>query len=150
MINSSSSHCEAALADLFTILGNSLLQYLDEADPWTDAEHAEAKATLDRLAKSQQTSYGELADIVARRHLQLNFETFPSEYSALHYLALDYVIGKIIANQIAVVAACDVALQACGRDPVARILVGIQSREAHHLVELRKLTDSFYDDSHSL
>lgn len=141
----SSSPCEAALADLFTTLGSSLLQYLDEADPWTDAEHAEAKATLDRLAKSQQTSYGELADLVARRHLQLDFVTFPSEFGSLHYLALDFVIGKMIANQIAVVAACDAALQACGRDPASRLLHSIQSREAHHLVELRKLTDSFYD-----
>src|SRR5690349_15639875 len=99
--------CDEAIAGLLNALGPSLLQYLDEAGAWTDLNHADAQQTLDRLAASQRTSFDEIASLVTHRHVLPELETYPSEYGALHYLALDFLMTRLIANQLAVIAAAD-------------------------------------------
>jgi len=131
--------CDHAIADLLNALGPSLLQYLDEAGAWTDLEHAEAQATLDRLAASQRTSFDEVASLVTHRHVLPELATYPSEFGSLHYLALDFLMTRLIANQIGVVAAADAALAACGKDVSRPTLERVQEREAGHLTSLREL-----------
>ena len=139
--------CDEALVELFAVLERSLLQYLDEANPWTDAAHADAKATLDRLAAGQRQSAAELADLLAERHLLPGASTFPSEFARWHYLALTFVMDRLLANQIGVVAAADGAVLACGQDPAAKLVQQVRVREAEHLDELRWLLKSLRGDT---
>lgn len=131
--------CDEAIAGLLNALGPSLLQYLDEAGAWTDLEHAEAQTTLDRLAASQRMSFDEVAGLVTHRHVLPELATYPTEFGSLHYLALDFLMTRLLANQIAVVAAADDALAACERDAAGRILKRVQEREVGHLAALRQL-----------
>jgi hypothetical protein len=131
--------CDDAITRLLNALGPSLLQYLDEAGAWTDLEHAEAQASLDRLAASQRTSFDEVASLVTHRHVLPELETYPMEFGSLHYLALDFLMTRLIANQIGVVAAADATLAACGKELSSRILERVQEREAGHLASLREL-----------
>lgn len=133
--------CDDAIGDLLNALGPSLLQYLDEAGAWTDLEHADAQKTLDRLAAGQRASFDEVANLVTRRHVLPDLETYPSEFGALHYLALDFLMTRLIANQIGVVAAVDAAIAACGRSVVGQVLERVREREAKCLDELRILLD---------
>ena len=133
------SACDEAIAGLLNALGPSLLQYLDEAGAWTDLEHAEVQMTLDRLAASQRTSFDEVASLVTCRHVLPALETYPSEFGSLHYLALDFLMTRLIANQISVIAAADVALAACGKHVSGRTLIQVREREAGHLAALREI-----------
>jgi hypothetical protein len=135
------AECDEAIAALLNALGPSLLQYLDEAGAWTDLEHADAQMTLDRLAASQRTSFNEIASLVTHRHVLPELETYPSEFGSLHYLALDFLMTRLIANQIGVIAAADAALTACARDAVSRVLTRVREREVGHLATLRQLHD---------
>lgn len=133
--------CDAAIADLLNALGPSLLQYLDEADAWTDPEHADARATLNRLAAAQRTSFEDIAGLIARRHVLPKLETYPSEFSSFHYLALDFLMTRLIANQISVIAAADAAVTACARTQALKVVERVRERETNNLTELRKLPD---------
>ncbi len=135
--------CDDALSALLAALGPNLLQYLDAARPWTP-EPAD-RTTLDRLAAEQRRNFAEVVDLLARRHVRPESGTFPSEFAALHYLALDFLIGRVVAGQIAVVAAADVAVAACVRDAAVRPLRAIREREAERLVELKRLAEAIGD-----
>jgi hypothetical protein len=135
------AECDEAITRLLNALGPSLLQYLDEAGAWTDLEHAEAQASLDRLAASQRTSFDEVASLVTHRYVLPELETYPMEFGSLHYLALDFLMTRLIANQIGVVAAADAALAACGTDIARPTLERVQEREAGHLTSLRELLE---------
>jgi hypothetical protein len=136
--------CNEQLAELCAVLGASLLQYLHQAGAWTDAAHAEAAEILDRLATSQQQSFLETAELLAQRHGLPASLAYRSEFASLHYLALDYLIGRLIADQIGVVAATDDALQACRDETATHVLERIRQREAEHLTELRRLSEQLY------
>lgn len=135
--------CDAALVDLLTVLELSLLQYVSEADPWIDAHHAEATATLARLAKGQRRSSTETAELLARRHLLPELANFPSEYAQLHYLALTYILDRLIENQQRVVTVVGSAIDACDVEESTPILERIHDREAGHLAELQRLHENF-------
>ena len=133
--------CDDALAELYAALGRSLLQYLDEADPWTDAGHPDAKATLDRLAAGQRESFTEVSDLMLRRHVLPSLDTYPSEFASLHYLALDFLVRRLVADQLGVVSAVDAAVAACGQGTATRALGRVRTREAERFEDLRRLQD---------
>lgn len=144
-MTSARQSCDAALADLFVALGRSLLQYIDEAGPWTDAAQAGAKVALDRLAAAQRESFAAVGDLILARNALPELDAYPSEFAALHYLALDFLIGGLIADQLAIVAAADATLVPCGRGDAARVLERIRTREAGHYDELRELADRLHE-----
>ncbi len=133
------AECDQSIAALLNALGPSLLQYLDEAGAWTDLEHAQAQTMLDGLAASQRKSFDEIASLVTHRHVLPELETYPSMFGSLHYLALNFLMTRLIANQIAVIAAADAALTACARDASSRVLERVREREVGHLATLREL-----------
>lgn len=137
--------CDEALADLFVVLGRSLLQYIDEAGPWTDAAHEGARVTVDRLAAGQRESFAAVGDLILGRDSLPELDAYPSEFAALHYLALDFLIGRLIADQLGIVATADAVLAACGRGPAREALERIRTREAGHYDELRRLTDRLHE-----
>lgn len=133
--------CDDAIGGLLNALGPSLLQYLDEAGAWTDRNHADAQSTLDRLAAEQRGSFDDVASLVTQRHVLPEIETYPTEFGSLHYLALDFLMTRLIANQIGVLAAADAAVAVCKGDVASRVLELVQGREAGHLAALRQLAD---------
>lgn len=133
--------CNVALVDLLSTLELSLLQYVSEAELWTDATHADATSTLGRLANGQRQSVGEAAELLARRRLLPELENFPSAYAQLHYLALDYVLDRLIEDQQGVVAVANEAIAECTAAKAMPDLKRIRDREAGHLAELQRLCE---------
>ena len=88
--------CDEALVDLYSALSRSLLQYLSEANLWTGADHTDARALLRRLAAAQRQSASEVSDLLTRRHLLPDTATYPSTFSRLHYVALDFAMDRLI------------------------------------------------------
>ena len=131
--------CDEALVALQVVLDQSLLQYVSEARLWVDAAHAGATKTLKRLAEGQRESASDLADLLASRRLLPELATFRSEYAQWHYLALAYLIERVVADQQRVVAVAQEAVSACAATGSATSLEAIMKREVGHLDELRRL-----------
>jgi hypothetical protein len=113
----------AALNDLLINVGRSLLQYVGECWPWADANTLEERRTIERLVQKQKQQVGELANLLLEAEWPLDYGTYPTEYTDLHYVALDYLLDQLIQNQRALVQDATAVLAVCSGDPEARKLV---------------------------
>lgn len=130
----------ARLNALLVRLYRSLLQYVIECWPWAGAdESAEQQAVLEMVAE-QQAHVGKLAELLAERGWPIDFGNYPTEYTDLHYVALDYLLGELVADETELIAdiARTLAESAADRAAVA-LLTGLLESERRHLVRLRTL-----------
>ena len=78
-------------------LGRSLLQYVEECWPWSGNEtHGNP---LDALVIAQKETIARLTDLLIQRRWNIDFGSYPTEYSDLHFVALDYLLLQLIENQ---------------------------------------------------
>ena len=128
--------------DLLIDMGRSLLQYVGESWPWTGADAAGEKEVIDRLVAEQRQSVGRLAELLSRRGQVVNYGTYPTNYTSLHFVALDYLLDQLLAEQQELVVATDrIADIAFAQvDPEAtELLAEIRDEAARHLRELEQL-----------
>ena len=81
---------------LLVNLYRSLLQYVAECRPWTDAEH---EAVVNQLADRQREDVRVLVDFLVDCDMEIDFGTYPTEYTDLHYLSLEILIRRLVDNQ---------------------------------------------------
>ena len=130
----------AKLNDLLIVLGRSLLQYVGEAWPWTGYSDADERQKISELVDRQKVQIARLADFLARRHWTIDFGSYPTEYTDLHYVALDYLLRELIANQQAIVGQSGQTLLHCeDDDEAARLLNEIRSEQQAVLQQLQQL-----------
>jgi hypothetical protein len=122
----------------------SLLQYTVECWPWTpsaespDGKSPEQKA-IEQMAARQQEFVARLVDLLSRRGVVVDFDNYP-DYSELHYVALDYLLGKLIADEQRLVSELEAARGAIHNDPpAATLIVELLAAEKDNLVRLREL-----------
>lgn len=128
------------LNELLIELGRSLLQYVGESWPWTPGDDEEEKAVIDRLVAEQQDSVAHIAALLDDRGRLIDPGAYPTEYTSLHYVALDYLLGRLVAHQQEIVRDAQSALQdAHGDDEVEMLLTGVAAQAERHLEELRAL-----------
>ncbi|MGD9856553.1 MAG: hypothetical protein AB7U20_16520 [Planctomycetaceae bacterium] len=130
----------AQLNDLLIAIGRSLLQYVCESWPWSASGSEGIGLTLDRLAAEQRQDVGILVRLLASRGEIVDFGTYPTEYTSLHYVAVDYLLDKLVQNQEVIVRAGDHLAKASESDPeFAELLRRIASNQHRRLDELRQL-----------
>jgi hypothetical protein len=91
------SNGTAALNQLLIDLGRSLLQYVGECWPWT-GHTASVRKELLTLVERQQAGVRRLAELLLDRGTDIDFGTYPTEYTDLHYCALDFLLGELVKN----------------------------------------------------
>lgn len=129
------------LNDLLIDLSRSLLQYAGEAWPWTaeGGPTATRDAVMD-LVRRQQDSARQIVDLLIERHHPIDFGIYPDEYSSLHYVSLDYLLGQLIVNEQAILEECDAVARDTKDDPDAgRVVLAVREHEQRALSELRGL-----------
>jgi hypothetical protein len=121
-----------------------LLQYTMECWPWTtsaespDGKSPEQKA-VEQMAARQQEFVGRLVDLLSRRGQVADFGNYPDN-SELHYVSLDYLVGKLIADEERLVAELESAREAFRNDPpAATLIVELLAAERENLARLRDL-----------
>ena len=128
----------AKLNDMVINLGRSLLQYLNESWLWTTDESA--AQTIQEMAARQKEHTAALVNLLESMDHDVDHGTYPTEYTDLHYLSLDFVIGQLINNQESIVSSLKSihrsALSSEGGDLIDRI----QSGEQAILESLQALT----------
>ncbi len=87
------------LNSLVVELNRSLLQYAYECWPYAAAGQDEAAAKLRDLAEIQRTDVGVLTDVLLERNWNIDFGTYPTEYTSLQYSSLDSLSGFLKESQ---------------------------------------------------
>ena len=131
---------QECLNRLLIELGRSLLQYVGECWPWTGAESADERKTLDELVCRQQSNVAQLTGLLAQGATSLDFGAYPTEYTDLHYVGLDYLLQQLAESQRMLVADLEKAVSECRNDSGARELLDeILTAERDILAELQDL-----------
>ena len=87
-----------ALNRLVIEIGRSLLQYLGEAWPWTDESNAPVREKIDELVGRQSEQVGLLCAMLSERNWPIDFGTYPTEYTDLQFLSLDFLLKQTLQN----------------------------------------------------
>lgn len=129
----------AKLNELVVDLGRSLLQYAAESGTWSRS-HAAASDIL-ALAVRQQRSVAQLADLLIDRGATVDFGGFPTDYTDLHFMSLDYFLPRLQESEDALVSELDEAVHTCVDDAEAvALLQGLLAEERAIATALRALT----------
>jgi len=128
------------LNDLLIDLGRSLLQYVGESWPWTGYDEADEQAAIDTLVAEQKASVQALAELLVAREHFIDPGSYPTEYTSLHYVALDYLLSQLVAEQRELVEECAALSGEAHDDPEAGpLLAQIADQAAAHLTRLEAL-----------
>ncbi len=131
------------LNDLLIQIGRSFLQYVGESWPWASLSSNETRQTLERLAAEQQQSVAALARVLTEAGQYIDFGTYPTSYTSLHYVDVNYLLDQLVQNQESIVKACESTARTAASEPMtSSLLQEIVVVERRHLDELRKLTAS--------
>lgn len=129
----------AELNDLLVQAYRSLLQYTVECWPWSDPEAQAEQDLITQLAVGQRDVVGRMAELLDRRQQTVDFGTYP-DWSELHFVSLDFLLGKLIDDEQQLVAAIERAEPAIKPDPQASTLVfELLHGERQILAKLREL-----------
>ena len=122
-------------------LGRNLVQYIGESWPWAE-DHPEKREAVDRVVRRQQESVRKLVELLEAREEIVDFGTYP-DYSEYHYIALDYVLDRLIAVEKGLIAEIQRAQGVCDGDPEAlELLREIASAEQENLKTLEAAVEA--------
>ena len=79
---------ESAINEVLIGLGRSFLQYVAESWPWVDESDRTIEEQVQVLAARQRQDVGELVQLLIGREWPIDFGTFPTEYTDLHFISL--------------------------------------------------------------
>jgi hypothetical protein len=130
---------DAVLNDVLISLHRSLLQYVVDAWPWTDA-HSEAHRTAVMTSAADQNEIVDrLAELLHDRVYPVTFGQYP-DFSNLNYVSLDFLLKRIVQNQKEVVADCEEAARELAENPedgaLARKIAAAETERLKGLQEL--------------
>jgi hypothetical protein len=132
--------CAALLNQLLIALHRSLLQYVGDAWPWVATTAEEEREKLLKLVGGQRRHTERLIELLIDRGWPIDFGSYPTEYTDLHYVALGYLIKQLVASEQALIGDIERALAGCAGDAeVMRLLeklLGEQRRIVQELVAL--------------
>jgi hypothetical protein len=101
-----------------------VLQYAVECWPWSAAAESNGveppeQRAIEKMAARQQQSIARLVELLSKRRATVDFGVYPDN-SELHYVSLDYLIGKLVADEERLVTELEAAqkgLEAIPRRP---------------------------------
>ena len=130
------------LQQLVIYLSRNLLQYINESWPWV-GEHAESKEVLQQIVSKQNESIKKLVELLEARGQIVDFGSYP-DYSEYHYIALEYVLERLVKSLEGILEEIQAAKQACKEDEEAyRIILEIEKSEQENLSKLKTLLSSY-------
>ena len=135
------SNTNGALNNALAALTSSLVQYSGECKPWTDADDDIEAAALDLFRRRQQLQIARLVELLGDRDATIEFGRFPTKYTDLHFISLENLYPRLIANQQAIIETLKTSATAClGDDAAGELIADVVAEEQRTLEELGTLT----------
>ncbi|MCA8998504.1 MAG: hypothetical protein KDA68_14325 [Planctomycetaceae bacterium] len=126
------------LNDLLITINRSLLQYAMESWLWSSDATDSLLDPLKQAAAKQQHDVERLAGFLTERRHRTSFGTFPATYTSLHYVAVGFLVSRILANQRDIVSAIESSLSMLSTDIEARELGNAILRSQKECLDLIK------------
>ncbi|MBL8851280.1 MAG: hypothetical protein JNG89_16480 [Planctomycetaceae bacterium] len=128
------------LNDLQIDLGRSLLQYVGESWPWTGEDETSERTVLERIIAEQKATVLQFATLLDERKHRIAYGQYPSDYTSLHYVALDYLLAQLVGQQRDLAADLSAAVDDAAGDNEAQSLLKAAAEQAgRHADELAAL-----------
>jgi hypothetical protein len=87
------------LNDLLNRLNCSLLQYIGESWPWMSHGDSTREEIFMALVRRQHFGAERLAELLVERRAVIEIGNYPWDGSSLHYVTLDFVKPKLMADE---------------------------------------------------
>lgn len=139
----------AVLNRLRVIHNRSLPTYLSSAVPWSRAGGEAASETLAQIAEDHKTMVDRLGQLILENGGVTEPGSFPLEFTSLHYLSLDFLMGKLIETQQELIREIEDCVQQLHLSPSSQAVAQEALGEAKgHLESLKELAaDAAVPDS---
>ncbi len=133
----------SALNELLINMGRCLLQYVGECWPWTDPNTLGEQQRIEELVQQQQHQVASLADLLNAAEWTIDFGTYPTEYTDLHYVALDFLLNQVVQNQQGLAEQARTTRLVCqGHTEAETLLSEIQTLQASIAQSVQSLIDT--------
>lgn len=117
---------------------SSLMSYLSGAWPWSSTQERKTTEALQRLIAEEHAAQASLAQVLRKARVVPPTASFPMDFTTKHYLALDYLLPQLVAEQKGLIA--DLEADAATVDEEARVHVDrYLALKRGHLAELERL-----------
>lgn len=114
-------------------LSRSFLQYVSESWPWVDAEDQGIADQVQTLAARQRQDVGDLVQLLIQRDWAIDFGTFPTEYTDLHFISLSTMLTWLQNGQSRIadrMASAVQTLREASDDEAVGLLEAVAMRQA--------------------
>ena len=134
------SSANPILNHVLITLNRGLLQYLGECSPWTAANEKSRQEKVTELIAVQKAEIERLVTLLTARRAYIDFGLYPTEYTDLQFLALDFLLDETLENSQAGLSIITEAITATADDTAAQeTLKHIQTSQQQIVSELEKL-----------
>jgi hypothetical protein len=118
----------------------SLLQYIHDSYPWTPSGERTALDQIRKLATEQQENAAALGKWLARnRHFMPYLGSYPSAFTTINFVSLDYIIPKLIDDERLGLAHLDADLAVITNSGARPLVEAIAAKKREHLQVLEAL-----------
>ena len=87
------------LQKLLARLSRSLLQFINEADPWARPGEEKLVQELKQLIQEEQEAAVKLSNFLRRRRVLPYVGTFPLSYTSMLFVSLDYLLPHLVEHE---------------------------------------------------
>jgi hypothetical protein len=120
--------------------GRSLLQYVDEAFPYTPAAAEPARHRLAELAREEQQAVGRLMRFLQRHHVTLPLlGAFPSNFTTINFVSLDHLLPVLVKDERHKIAELERRLASLPESELRRLLWEYLEMKRRHLHVLEEI-----------
>lgn len=131
---------QTLLQDILRRESRSILMYVAEAYPWTNATQTKTRIALQQLIATERDAVVCLGQFLVRQRVSLPYlPSFPSHFTTLNFLALDFLLPCLIEHERRSIADLERDLAAV-KDSAARTEVEkLLALKRRHLPQLEEL-----------
>jgi hypothetical protein len=140
-----SSQTIAGLNRLSVLHSRSLPIYLQYTTPWVASGREDVTELLAQIAEDQQSVVGRIGSMILANHELVDAGEFPIDFTSLHDLSIDYLLGLLIDRQRAMIVESEQCVQELAANAMAQAVAqeAVGSAKAHldSLLELQQPAD---------
>lgn len=119
----------------------SLPRYLEGTSPWHRPGDESAAEVLEQIVADQEYMAGRIADLIDARGGLPRSCAFPMEYTDLHMLSIDFLLGELTRTTHRDIATIEACVRRLSHDREAWALAEeVLGSERGHLESLEELT----------
>jgi hypothetical protein len=131
---------QALLQDILRRESRSVLMYVAEAYPWTTASQTKALTELQQLIAAEREAVASLGRFLVRRHIDLPYlPSFPVHFTTINFLALDYILPRLIEHERRSIADLERDLRAVKDETAHSEVDKLLSLKRRHLTQMEQL-----------